>query len=128
MAFLVDTCVFLWAAQGDGRLSDAASKLMRSRDAKLYVSTASVWEIVIKHGLGKLVLPEPPATYIPRIRQSMEMKSLPIAEADALQLDSVPPIHKDPFDRLLICQSLLLGLPIISPDKLFRHYAVEVVW
>lgn len=76
---------------------------------KAYLSVASVWEAVIKYALGKLPLPEAPAEYLPRQRQAHRNATLPIEEAAFVHLASLPPLHRDPFDRIVIAQSAPAG-------------------
>lgn len=91
------------------------------------LSAVSSWEIAIKHALGRLVLPEAPSKYVPdRIRRS-QTTSIPIEHSHALHVATLPPVHGDPFDRLLIAQAQILGIPILTADPIFRRYEVEVI-
>ena len=94
----------------------------------LYLSDASVWEIVLKHSVGKLPLPAPPRTWIPKQAAFFHLQRIPI-EAEALfRSGELPPVHQDPFDRLLAGQALSKSLHLISPDKPFRAYGVNCIW
>jgi PIN domain nuclease of toxin-antitoxin system len=127
MTVLLDTCTFLWIAGDSDALSPAARHLFLTAK-EVWLSAASCQEIVVKHGLGKLPLPEAPMRYIPRIRESHGIAALPIDETHALQLAALPPIHKDPFDRLLVSQAICLGLTILTPDPLIHDYPARCEW
>lgn len=124
---LLDTCTFLWIASDDPSLSSVARHLFLSGE-EVWLSAASCQEIVVKHQIGKLPLPENPARYIPRIREAHGINALPIDETDALHLSSLPPIHKDPFDRLLVSQAICRGLTILTPDPLIHSYPARWEW
>lgn len=124
---LLDTCTFLWIAGDDPALSSVARHLFLSGE-EVWLSAASCQEIVVKHQIGKLPLPENPARYIPRIREAHGINALPIDETDALHLSSLPPIHKDPFDRLLVSQAICRGLTILTPDPLIHSYPARWEW
>lgn len=128
MRLLVDTCTFLWLAIDDERLSPKAREHFASPDNEAYLSTASAAEIAIKYRLGRLPLPEDPASYIPRLREAHGMASLPLVEEECLQLARLPDLHRDPFDRMLVCQAILGGLAILTPDPEIRRYPVRVIW
>src|SRR2546421_5252375 len=106
MKLLLDTHVFLWFITGDHRLPNELQENIRDTDNDVYLSVVSVWEAIIKYQFGKLPLPEPPDTYLPRQREQHLIASLPIDEASVAQLANLPPLHRDPFDRILICQAL----------------------
>lgn len=127
MKILLDTCTFLWIAGDDPSLSSVARHLFLSGE-EVWLSAASCQEIVVKHQIGKLPLPENPARYIPRIREAHGINALPIDETDALHLSSLPPIHKDPFDRLLVSQAICRGLTILTPDPLIHSYPARWEW
>lgn len=93
----------------------------------VFLSSASVWEAVIKHALGKLPLPAPPAEYLPRQRKSHQIQSLSIDESTVTHVAALPPIHRDPFDRILIAQSLQYGLTLASVDSFVRDYSVALL-
>ena len=127
MKILLDTCSFLWIASDAPQLSPAARHLFLTAE-QVWLSAASCQEIVVKHQLGKLPLPEAPARYIPRIRDEHGIAALAIDETDALHLSTLPSIHRDPFDRLLISQSICRGLVILTPDPLIHAYPVRWEW
>src|SRR5947208_2158418 len=100
MKLLVDTHVFLWYISADSRLPVAFLNAIQEPANEVFLSTASVWEAVIKHVAGKLPLPEPPAEYLPRQRQAHRIASLPVEEYALVQLAGLPLLHRDPFDRI----------------------------
>lgn len=122
MRFLLDTHVFLWYIGGDGRLPQPFLTAIREPANEICSSVASVWEAVIKFGLGKLPLPSPPAGYLPRQRLAHGIKSLAIEEAAMVHLATLPPLHRDPFDRLIVAQALEYGLTIVTVDPEVRAY------
>lgn len=109
------------------RLSAASRALVAAGDNELVLSAASAWEIAIKHGLGKLHLPETPDEYIPRLMMRSGVTPLPVHHRHALHVATLPPRHRDPFDRLLIAQAQLEELPIMTADRSFGLYEVEVL-
>ena len=127
MKLLLDTCTFLWLAGGSS-LPPAAAAAVRDPAHEVYLSSASVWEIVTKYRAGKLPLPEAPEQLIPTERALRGIESLPFDEAAALQGMRLPLLHRDPFDRMLIAQAIALGLAIVTPDPLITQYPVRVVW
>jgi PIN domain nuclease of toxin-antitoxin system len=126
MTYLLDTHVWLWMLSEPDRLGRAADLLEDARN-ELLVSAASSWEIVIKHGLGRLPLPEPPSSFVPsRLRRS-GVTPIGIDHADVLAVEHLPPLHRDPFDRVLIAQASRRGVPVVTRDPVFGDYSVEVV-
>lgn len=124
MRLLLETHVFLWYISGDGRLPVAFSTAIQEPANAVYLSAASIWEAVIKFGLGKLPLPSPPADYLPRQRAAHRIESLPIEEDALAHLATLPPLHRDPFDRLIVAQALQYGLTIVTVDSAVRAYPV----
>jgi PIN domain nuclease of toxin-antitoxin system len=128
MKVLVDTCTFLWMADDAPELSGPARTIVTDPDNEVYLSAASAWEIAIKHTLGKLPLPDSPRHFIPTQRTLLALTALPIEEEAVLALDRLPLLHRDPFDRLLVCQALTHGLVIASPDPQIQQYPVRTLW
>jgi PIN domain nuclease of toxin-antitoxin system len=124
MRILLDTHVFLWYISADPQLPVAFRDAIRDPANEVYLSAASVWEAVIKYALGKLPLPEAAAEYLPRQREAHHIASLPIDEAAFVHLAGLPPLHRDPFDRLLIAQALQHGLTLATVDDAVRAYPV----
>ena len=127
MKILLDTHIFLWFISGDSRLSADIRDAIRDTDNEVYLSVVSVWESIIKYQLGKLPLPEPPETYLPRQRDLHQIVSLAVDENSVAQLAQLPPLHRDPFDRMLICQALQNGLAIATVDAAIRAYSVSLL-
>ncbi len=124
MKLLLDTHIFLWFISADSRLPVLFKDAIREPNNEIYLSVASVWEIIIKHNLGKLPLPQSPEIYIPRQRQMHRIRSLPISESSLKHLVSLPNLHRDPFDRILICQTLSHNLTIVTLDQAIKDYSV----
>jgi len=87
-----------------------------------------VWEIIVKHHLGKLPLPEPPHKFVRRWRTAHDIDSLALDEASVLQLSRLPEYHKDPFDRILVCQAIANSLVILTPDAKITQYPIRTEW
>ena len=127
MKLLLDTHIFLWFVSGDKRLSSQLQAAICSPQNEAYLSVVSIWEAIVKHQLGKLRLPEPPQVYLPKQRQRHFIQSLALDEASTGRLTDLPPLHRDLFDRMLVCQALQHGLTIVTVDDLVRAYPVAVV-
>ena len=94
---------------------------------EVYLSVASVWEAVIKYALGKLPLPQAPAEYLPQQREAHKIATLPVEESALSHLASFPPLHRDPFDRILLAQTLQGGLTLVTVDGAVRAYPVPLL-
>ncbi|HEY7328363.1 MAG TPA: type II toxin-antitoxin system VapC family toxin [Gemmataceae bacterium] len=123
MKLLLDTHVFLWYVLDDPQLPPAYRAAIRDITNKAYLSAASIWEMVLKHGKGKIAFPEPPATYMPKQRMAHQIDSLPIIEEVLSDLAALPNLHRDPFDRILMSQALHHGLMLVTVDKEIRTYS-----
>lgn len=128
MKILLDTCTFLWIAAESPELSATCRTVFRDPDNEIYLSAASAWEITVKHNLGKLPLPCPPHEFVPAQRLAHRIESLSISESATLQLSSLPDRHRDPFDRMLVCQAITEGLVILTPDAQIRQYPIRTLW
>jgi len=124
MKLLLDTHIFLWFISADLRLSILFRDIIKEPNNTIFLSVASVWEIIIKYNLGKLLLPQSPEIYIPRQRQIHRIKSLPISESSLKNLASLPDLHRDPFDRILISQALTSNLTLVTVDPEIVRYNV----
>lgn len=124
MRLLLDTHIFLWYVSADARLPQRFADAIREPTNEVFLSAASVWEAVIKFALGKLPLPSPPADYLPRQRAAHQIASLPVDEPALPHLAALPPLHRDPFDRMLVAQALEHGLTILTVDPAVRAYPV----
>jgi len=124
---LLDTCEFLWLISGHSKLSWKALSAILDAQNRVFLSTVSFWEISVKYGLGKLVLPEVPSLFIPRQRELHRIESLSLDEESIAKLSGLPKLHRDPFDRMLVCQALAHRLTLASSDPLIRQYPVSVL-
>jgi PIN domain nuclease of toxin-antitoxin system len=127
MRALLDTHAFLWAIADDKRLSRRAQKIFIGPN-DLWLSAASVWEILIKVQAGKLPLPQPAGPYLVKQAAENRIEVLPITLDHILRIESLAPHHRDPFDRILIAQSIEEKLPLVTADPHFARYPVEVIW
>ena len=128
MNILLDTCTFLWIVQDAPELSKTAKICFQDPGNRIYLSSVSVWEMVVKHALGRLPLPEAPDRFITAMRSGHGIAALALEEEAAYQLSKLPDLHKDPFDRMLVCQALVHGLVLLTPDEMLRQYPVRIVW
>ena len=127
MKAILDTHAFLWAISGDNRLSRTGREIFVG-PSDLWFSIASLWEIVIKTQVGKLPLPAPAGRYISRKLVENRIELLPLSVDHLIKLESLPMHHRDPFDRVLIAQSIEEGWPIITGDREFKKYPIQVIW
>lgn len=130
MSLLLDTCSFLWLVSDDAQLSGRAKRAITATEDPVYLSVASLWEILVKHGSGKLQI-QVAATaerYFVAKREQHGIAALPITEEAVVHLPRLPALHRDPFDRVLICQAIAHGLTIVTPDEAIRAYPVATLW
>jgi PIN domain nuclease of toxin-antitoxin system len=125
---LLDTHVFLWWNEANPQLSKKALRILADPANSLVLSVASAWEIAIKTQSGKLRLPEDAATYVPTRAAHYGMEILPIFLPHTLALASLPLLHRDPFDRMLVVQSQIEMLSILTADAAILQYPVATVW
>ena len=128
MKALFDTHCLLWWLSDPGQLNARVRTLLAENENELYLSAISALEIAIKWQLGKLTLPEPPETFVSRVVREQSLIPLPVRQDHALAVASLPRKHSDPFDRVLICQSLIEDLPIITADRALRSYDARLIW
>ena len=128
MKLLLDSCTFLWMALDAPELSANAREAVLNEDNELYLSAASVWEICVKHALGRLPLPAPPHQFLVEQRKACGVASLPVDEGSALHLLRLPALHGDPFDRMLVSQCLVHGLTLVTPDPIIGQYPCCILW
>lgn len=128
MRLLLDTCAFLWIVAGSVEMSERARVACADPDNELFLSAVSAWEIALKNSAGKLPLPEPPVRYVPAERIRHRIEPLPLDEEATLHLSKLPELHRDPFDRMLICQAIVHGLDIVTPDAVIARYPVRILW
>ena len=121
MKLLLDTHLLLWAAGDPDRLSATARSLMDDSDNELLFSAASLWEVVIKHSLGRPDF-QVDARVLRRGLLDNGYSELPIASSHVVAIDSLPPIHKDPFDRVHVAQATVEGITLLTVDPLVAQY------
>jgi len=128
MILLLDTHTLLWFLRDDSQLSDSAKSMIEDPQNRKLVSVASCWEIGIKAGLHKLDLAEPSRTLLERElpRNNFDLLSITLEHATAVE--TLPPHHKDPFDRLLIAQAMIEDIPVVSVDDKFDAYSITRLW
>jgi len=124
---LLDTHCWLWLLAEPSRFSPRTLKTVSSGETELFLSAASLWEVAIKHDLGKLKLPEEPAVYMPAKMTELAVQELAITGAHALAAGSLPRHHADPFDRLILAQAKIEGLSLLSSDRIFVRYGVKLL-
>jgi PIN domain nuclease of toxin-antitoxin system len=128
MKLLLDTCTFLWIVADASDLSRRARDVFQAPDNEVYLSTASAWEIAVKHGLGRLPLPASPDRFVREMREAHGVASLPIDEESTLHVSRLPALHRDPFDRMIVSQAIVHGLTILTPDALITQYPGRTTW
>jgi PIN domain nuclease of toxin-antitoxin system len=128
MKILLDTHTFLWWITDDQKLSGRAREIISDGSNELFLSAATGWEMAIKAQIGRLKLPGEPIHFILEQMRINAIQSLPIQMNHALHVSTLPQHHRDPFDRLLIAQAQLEGLPVLSSDHQLANYQVEVIW
>jgi len=128
MRVLVDTHTFIWDLLDDPRSSRLARQVLKSSEHELVFSLVSLWEIAIKIRIGKLNAIGSSVAYIRDEMDAYGMELLPIRYEHILQLETLPPHHREPFDRLLIAQAISESLPILTEDAKIKLYPVKVLW
>ena len=126
MKLLLDTCTLIWLLTGERALPDRVHASLATAD--VLVSAASSWEIAIKYAKGALRLAQPPDRLLPAARERLGLGALPIDEESALHVIKLPPLHADPFDRMLVSQAIVHGLTIVTPDPLITQYPARTLW
>ena len=109
-------------------LSTKARELFTAPSNEVFLSAVSAWEISVKHALKRLPLPELPSRFIPAQREKHGIDPLPLQEEATLYLPALPEYHRDPFDRMLVCQAIVHGLVILTPDDMITQYPVRSAW
>ncbi len=127
MRLLADSHVLLWALLRPGELDRRAARALAAASNDVLASAASLWEIAIKAGMGRLRLPGPPAEWLPEALERTGIETLPIEGAHALAAGALPPHHRDPFDRMIVAQALLEGLTVVTRDPRFAQYGAAVL-
>ena len=128
MNVLLDTHAFLWWIDNNPKLSSRAREIISDAGNAIFLSAVSGWEIAIKARLGKLTLPGALGRFIADQLVANAFSGLPIQLSHALHVYTLPAIHRDPFDRILVAQSQLEDMPILTVDLQIAKYPVEVIW
>jgi PIN domain nuclease of toxin-antitoxin system len=128
MKYLLDTVVWLWSLDPVNRLNSTGREIIENGEEEIYLSAATTWEISIKMRLGKLSFPAPPSQTVPAFLAKQGLSSIAVTHTHAARVYDLPFFHADPFDRLLIAQALVEGMTILTSDRAFAKYPVDVVW
>ncbi|MDP2960735.1 MAG: type II toxin-antitoxin system VapC family toxin [candidate division Zixibacteria bacterium] len=128
MKALLDTHVFLWWILDEPQLPPNVRAIISDGDNELFLSAASCWEIAIKAKLDRISLPSRPEVFVPDQMDRNAIQPLQIKTGHALHVFNLPLLHRDPFDRMLVSQAQIEGLPIITSDPLISKYKVKTLW
>jgi len=128
MKYLLDTHTFLWLAADPGKLSKPVRNILIQAENDLLLSAASGWEIALLWKLKRIELPEEPTFFIPQVIQALSLTPLSIGFETAITAATLPLIHRDPFDRLLVATAMRENVPILGKDQIMIEYGVELVW
>ena len=127
MRAILDTHVFLWWNMGDSQLSPSIREIISDGRNELFLSAASAWEMAIKAGRHRLILPSPPQEYVADRLVLHGFQPLPISLSHALHVYALPAHHRDPFDRLLVAQGQMEDMPILTADPMIARYDVKTI-
>ena len=127
MRALLDTSVLLWWLGEPSRIRRALLDELKDAESVVWFSQISLLEIQIKVALGKLRL-DFPVNQIPDLAERSGLTALPLSNAAIFTLPKLPDLHRDPFDRLLICEAIEQGAPLVTPDEIIHRYPVKVLW
>jgi PIN domain nuclease of toxin-antitoxin system len=127
MIILLDSCDFLWFVSGSEMLPTRLKEEIENPSNTIYLSVVSLWEIIIKEALGKMPLPKGAAEYVPEQRDRHRILSLELNEASVKLLSNLPMVHRDPFDRMLVCQAQAHAMKLCSSDPVMKQYPVNLL-
>lgn len=128
MKFLLDSGVWLWTIASPEKINSRAYEILNDKNNEVYFSAVSSWELSIKAGNRKLQLPSPPEQCIPAFMAKQGLVPLAISHRHSVRVFDLPAHHRDPFDRLLIAQSIVEEMTILTNDRAFEKYPVQIVW
>ena len=128
MILLLDTHTLIWSSDDPTRLSAAALAAIQDPANDQVMSAATIWELAIKVGQGKIALSLPYRQWMDKVIVDLKLTVLPVTVDYAERQSALPFFHKDPFDRLMIAQALVDGIPIVSVDMDFDPYGVTRIW
>ncbi|MBI9082147.1 MAG: type II toxin-antitoxin system VapC family toxin [Desulfobacterales bacterium] len=126
--YLLDTHVFLWMAADPDKLSRNVRKIVLQKNSRLYLSAASGWEIALLRNLGRIELPDEPQRFVPEAMQQLGVTPIPISFSTAMAAASLPLIHRDPFDRIMIAEAEKEKMTVVTKDKKFAGYGIQLLW
>ena len=128
MSYLLDTHTFLWMAGDLSSLSAIALDIAEEKNNSLFLSAASAWEIAMLQQLKRVDLPDRPQRFIPEAMQRLSVLPIPIGFTTAISAATLPFIHRDPFDRIIIAEALKEKMTVLTKDTQFAEYGVETIW
>jgi PIN domain nuclease of toxin-antitoxin system len=128
MNYLLDTHTLLWIVTGDNLLSKKVKKLFLDEENEIFISIASLWEIAIKVSLNRLELGQPLSDFYLKHIIGNKIRLLNIKVEHLAVLEALKYYHRDPFDRLIVCQSIVEEIPVLSRDKAFSKYPIKRIW
>lgn len=127
-SYILDTAPLIYLMGQEESVPASIRRELADPKSEVFYSQISLWEMQIKHQLGRLPMSDEPAVVLPRELARYGFTQLDLTDAAIYGLSRLPPIHKDPFDRILIVQAKLTGSTLVSPDKIFSQYPVNVLW
>ena len=128
MTLLLDTQAFLWVAIDDEQMPRSLKAVLRDPAHDLYLSAISSWEITVKATAGKLRLPMTAWAFILESRERLGVQALSLQETAVAHVTKLPEIHRDPFDRMLVCQAIQHNMTIVTSDAQIKRYPVKTLW
>jgi PIN domain nuclease of toxin-antitoxin system len=127
MKLLLDTHVWLWSQMHPDRIKPDVREAIARADNEVYLSSVSSWEMAIKIAAGRLQLPRPLDEIVPEALLADDMRSLPLEHHHCFELAKLPMLHRDPFDRMLVAQARQESLTLVTADRVFDRYEVELL-
>lgn len=128
MKYLLDTVAFLWGVDAQDRLNTRTREILENPDAEIFLSPVVSWEIVIKVARGRLTLARSVTETLNLAFAKFRMQAQPITHVHSLSLAELPPIHNDPFDRMLVAQARCENQVLVTADEKIKQYPVEILW
>ncbi len=128
MIYLLDTVIWLWSIGPEEKINKIAREILNDGGEEIYLSAVTSWELSIKMSLGKIHLPAPPGQCIPAFMAKQGLRPLSVSHIHAAKVYELPRYHEDPFDRLLIAQAIVEQMTVLTSDRAFGKYPVEVLW
>lgn len=128
MKFLADTCTFVWFLMDHPALPGPVKAKICDPGNEIYLSVVSIWEIMLKRKMGQITFASAVSEYVEREKAKNSLRILFLNDTSIYHLNKLATIHKDPFDRMLICQSMEHGLTLLTPDPAIRRYPIKTLW